>query len=254
MVRYRERYKNLRKGLTKGKGKYYRKVGKKMKPIKSINIPHTYKRTYNCTLNTGSFQLGGALTAIAGGSQLQYAFSAVAGTVNYGSFSLYFQLQDLPSVTEFTTLYDSYKVTGFKMRLIPYNTMSATGAAATATLGQSALILHHTIDLDDATLPAATEAGIEDLRQYQYYKVQNLISKPMKRYVKPRTLLLTGTGAGAITGSAMGKGGQYWFDIGSTGIQFYGVKGVIEGQSGTASAIMILKVEVTAYFQCKYMR
>ena len=105
---------------------------------------YSFKRTYN--LGTG-------------------ATSALTPTLNGSNYSL----NDLPGYLEFTNLFDYYKITGIRVRLIPYQTQSnSTGTVNNA----SNVPIFYVVDTSDNTPPAS----VEELCEYENCKITNLYS------------------------------------------------------------------------------
>lgn len=107
--------------------------------------------------------------------------------VNYDKFgSRTFELSDLPNYTEFTTLFDRFRITGIKYRWVLIN--EPTGAAITTSTNRGASVKVGWVhDYDDATAPTAAT----QLYQYASYKEIWLNSNKMTSrwfYFKPSTL------------------------------------------------------------------
>lgn len=220
---------------------------------------HFFKRYVNAasavTTGNGSMQIGGVL-AIGTTNHFVMQLSGTASTISFGAFAFAPMLADVPSVGDFTTLYDKYSLVGVKVRIIPYQNMSATGAAFTGSEGQSSLILHSIVDNDDNALPAATEAGVNALREYPSYRVQNMIRRPFKRYFRPHTLNSVISYSGTYQGNQVNRRSIY-IDCSNTTVPHYGLKGIFEGFSGgssTAQFNIFMKVEATYYLKLRDIR
>jgi len=204
------------------------------------------KRTSNvCNGSAVGFTVGGTLSIST--NNLVVTTSGTPAAVQYGNFSFYACLSDMPSYSEFSALYDRYKIVGFKIRIVPYNTSSATGAAFASGVGQYGMLIHWVNDYDDNALPTASDAGIDSLRQYPSYRWTNLVQasgRGVSRYVKPRIAKAV-YGGGAFTSYANDKFG--WIDMVSTTVPGYGVKGIIETVSSGVVQNILLKVEVIYY-------
>lgn len=202
---------------------------------------------------SGGFAIDGALTTSSGNSHLIVTTPATANSFSFGAFSYYVRLQDLPNYTEFTSLYDQYKIAGVKFRIIPFAVSPATGAAASSVASQPSCMFHMVTDLDDASKPTASEVGISALRQYTNYKSVNPFlyqRKGITRYFKPR--VATAAYNGAFTGYKSESFG--WVDCDNPGIQGYGLKGVVETISGGAANLLWFKVEAKVYLVFRHPR
>lgn len=173
----------------------------------------------------------------------------------YYPFSLGFCLNDIPDPTEFTNLWDQYRLTGVKIKILPVNigseNPSESGAASYLTNGG---FLHMAPDYDDMTLPTSSEAGINELRSKTGYKVRNLSSqRGLSIYLRPST-----TGAvynGSVLSSYAQNSRAIWMDSAARDQIYYGLKGMIEVvQQGGVAANHIFKVEACYYFQFKNVR
>lgn len=101
--------------------------------------------------------------------------TAVATGDVYGA--LQFQLNYITNYTEFTALYDQYKITGVKVTLIPRGNSSDIGTGGTT--GQSVGVFS-VIDRDDATAPTA----LTELVQYQNMRMTRS-TQQHKRFLRP---------------------------------------------------------------------
>lgn len=141
--------------------------------------------------------------------------TAIATNVTYGSIT--FNLQSLPSYTDFTALYDQYRILGIRAMFVPRTTANAQGANERGTF-------HSVIDYDDNQAPAA----VYPLLEYQSHKrTPNTVIH--KRYWKP-TVLVPAFLASGTTGTSFGyspKAGQ-WLDMAMPNIPHYGIKFAIE--------------------------
>ncbi len=122
------------------------------------------------------------------------------------SMALTFALSDLPNYTEFTALFDQYRIEEVSVRLIPIVT-TCTPASYTDSL------LYSVVDFDDATT-----ATVTDLQQYENVRVSPP-TKEVKYRLVPR--LAIAAYGGAFTQYA---NTQMWLDVGSPSTYHYGLK------------------------------
>lgn len=144
--------------------------------------------------------------------------------------ALSFNLNALPNSSEFTSLFDQYKIMKVKLRWIPFGD-SVNMPIATMT-GTSSLVspggpLITVIDYDDNTAPTAAA----DLLQYQTSKVTP-IPKPLSMTIRPKFATeiyrsAVSTGYGARSG---------WLDTASSDIPHYGVKYYMNAPSALSSS------------------
>lgn len=129
-----------------------------------------------------------------------------------------FQLSDLPSYTEFTALFDQYRIVGVDMHFIPHqNTCPVTSANATTT---NILIAP---DYDDATA-----VNLAALLQKAGLKIYNF-NKEFHFFLKP--MIAAAAYSGTFT-SYLSMEPQ-WIDVASPSVVHYGVKTVMTPCSST---------------------
>jgi len=169
--------------------------------------PHTFRRTFTA----------GTLQANTGDTLYAYNF----------------QLSSLPNSSEYTNLYDQYRVLEIVLSFMPYNSMG-TGANSPGLVG-------HWIDYDDSNLPANLQEG----QQYDTYQ-RNPCTDEFVRVIKPKSAVASYSGAFTSYDSVYGK----WHDTNSPNIQHYGLKLCIHGAT-YSTATNIYEVEATVTLQCK---
>lgn len=132
----------------------------------------------------------------------------------------FFSLSSVPNYTEFTNLYDQYRINGVKVTLLPRgNTaeITASSGASTVFQGQSTGVFS-VIDYDDT----AVLSSIQQACEYQNMKMTRA-TQQHSRYLKPRFNLLsiTNQGTGATGASQNTRG---WLDCDYINVPHYGVK------------------------------
>lgn len=141
---------------------------------------------------------------------------AVVGT------SLYFRLSNLPNYTEFTNLFDKYRIMKVRVTFIPKSQQAGTDVA-TARTGTVAVA----IDYDSAVSPAALGTVME----YDNCKLYTG-EKRITRTFKPR--IATAVYNGAFTGYAEGMK-DMWIDNASPDVQYYGLIAAMDVTPALAS-------------------
>lgn len=201
------------------------------------NQVYTFKRTWTTA------------TLIAAGSTAPYL----------GTFG--FQLSQLPSDTDFTNLYEQYKISGVKMKFYqPYQNGAAsmtTQAGSTVTT-QPMIRMHSAFDPNDNS-----SAGISALQQYSTYRCQELTSPTigkqgcLKFFYRPKVAALVANAS--LVASGYGSPKSMWLDCDYPSIVHYGFKWAFEPiySDGTAfqftQAIQI-PVSLTYYLKFKGTR
>lgn len=152
----------------------------------------------------------------------------------------HFQLSDVPSYSEFSALYDMYKLNMVKIYFIPF-TMdnSASGAAVTdATQWQN---LYTAIDNNSVSAPTSINA----LRQYQTCKFTRM-GKVHKRVIYPRVATMIYDGA--TTAYSTNKPG--WLNTSYSAVPHYGIKWAFDNATADVNS-KFFRIEAVYYFHFK---
>lgn len=169
-------------------------------------------------------------------------FTVASLVVPVGTTSLQgvsFTLADLPDYTDFTALYDQYKITGIKVQWLPRGNSSDVLAQGNISRFFSV------IDRDDD----ATPTSIDQLTQYESCKMTPS-TRVHSRYFRPsiRTEIPT-----SIGGTGYSVSGPKWIDVTNTNIKHYGIKLAAQGSvAGTGS--ITYDAQVTMYLAFKNVR
>lgn len=168
--------------------------------------------------------------------------AVISGNAAYNPYltGVSWSLNQLPSVSEFTSLFDRYKITYIKLYVHLKVDPSAQSATA-ATYPK----LYYIKDFDDASTPASLDA----LREYANCQVKVLNpNRPVVIRIRPSQLnLVYRTG---ISSSYTPKWNQ-WVDMGTTDIPFYGLKMGIDNLTNTNYTV---DIEAKMWFKCKAIR
>lgn len=152
--------------------------------------------------------------------------SGASASEQYFAVSLAFCLADMPNSSEFTALFDRYRFKRVDLEIVPLANMSAVAPYGAVANGSVAVMIHSALDYDDRAAVAATEAGIDALRQMATYRMTNGVSNsPLRLTVVPRVAL------GAYASSVFTSYANFpapWVDCASSGVEHYGIKLVFE--------------------------
>ena len=236
------------------RGRYLRKkvpgVRRRVRKITRISrfsSPIRYfKRTMVITSSTLGIVTAGSWAAGTGMSYMQVTGGTANGVIAYGSFSYTGFLEDLPGYTDFTNLFDMYKITGIKVRFIPYSSSGAT--AGTQLSSGSAPVIHTVLDFDDNAVPLATETGLQTMRQSSYYRVSR---NKMSRYFSPKQ---TGYVQDSIAlADATTSLKPRWVSTEAARVYHMGLKGIVEciSNGDPLTRYWFYKPEVTMYLAFK---
>lgn len=189
---------------------------------------HIFKRTAYLGTATASISAAGVATPIANAHQ--------------------FSLSQLPGVSEFSNLFDQYKITGARIQYTPAASegIIQPGVNASAALGYSRV--HSVIDYDDASAPSSED----QLLEYGSHKSTAPFATH-SRYIKPK--VLHEIYRSAVATSYAPRASTY-LDMTNTDIPHYGIKVWVSAPNtffGTANTIAY-KMYLTLYFTCKNTR
>lgn len=151
----------------------------------------------------------------------------------------YFTLNQITTPSDFTALFDRYKILGVKVKVIPYINDAPVGGA------QIIPTLTYAIDYDDSTTPSS-ENG---LMQHQYVRSKRL-DRPFSIYIKSPKQVLTSQD---ITGAVIGQGSTVnnWNDCAAPSIPHYGLKWWMSNIYSPASAQLGIRFQHTFYLGFK---
>lgn len=154
----------------------------------------------------------------------------VTSTIDYTN-AYVFKLSDVTNYTEFTSLYDQYRI-----RYVKITWYLQSDSFVNMTAGSFLGRMYTTLDFDDATPP--TEPEIQQMRYTKVHKPVGVI----KRFLKPRFLNAIYNN-GVTTAYTLGNS-KSWIDCSNPDVQHYGVKIYINKPSGS--------YHLTATVQLKY--
>lgn len=153
------------------------------------------------------------------------------------SGALVFALSDVPSPTDFTSLFDQYRIAQVRVEFLPL--VSAFGPSTTATDLPYVLTA---IDYDDGT--AVSTAA---LQQYGTCMSTSIIEYH-QRVLNPRAALAAYSGA--FTSYAQSPPGQ-WMDSASPSIQYYGLKWATTPVTVVSGTYDVLSIVAHYTIQCR---
>lgn len=227
-----------------------KRVGLSM--ISRVPNVHRFKRVANFS-NAANLTRTGIVTQSADA----LVVTLVAGTaIQYGAGAVFFTMDALPNSTEFSLLFDEYRIDKVQIKFTPFWTQSLTAAAASAVRGQTTIIWHDIFDKDDSNLPTASDAGINELRQYNGYR-QRLFTngRPIIRTLYP---CVEGVGAiaagviGAVSNMTLPR--KNYYDMAVPNVQYNAYKFVLEASDSGAALVLYMKCEVTTWITCRGVR
>lgn len=203
-IRYRRR-----KVARRPRRRIGRRSGGKRTNLSGVGL-HYFKRRYVVANITGSTSGAGVRTDAAG--------------------AMSFSLNALPNSSEFTSLFDQYKIMKVKLRFIPFGdnvNLPISTMTGTSSLMSPGGPLITAIDYDDTTAPTSAA----DLLQYQASRVTP-VPKPLSMTIRPKfaaEIYRSGlaTGYGARSG---------WLDTANADVPHYGIKYWMNSPSALSSS------------------
>lgn len=169
------------------------------------------------------------------------------GAAQGGAFS--FSLNDLPNVTEFTTLYDRYKIKKIVLKLIPKVSQTVTQSPGSMSIvANSRGHLFSAIDYDDVAVPPA----VDTLLQYPNCK-RTPTDRIHTRIIYPciRSVLYNVADSSSLGFSTAFSPQRRWIDCTMPKVQHYGLKWWLTQTNGIEVSY---DIETTVYIQFKNVR
>lgn len=155
--------------------------------------------------------------------------------------ALTFSLNDLPGLTDYTSLFDYYKISGVKLRITTF--LDANSQAPGNSFFPK---MYSCIDYDDANVPTDSD----EMRQRTNCKIRWLApNRSYSVFLRPKYLKNVYI-SGVSSGYEIGK--QQWLDLSNTNIPHYGFKYVIENLFPDLG--QCVQIEATYYLSFKGAR
>lgn len=156
--------------------------------------------------------------------------NCILNVETYGAFT--FQLNNVPKVTDFTGLFDQYKINAISLTFYPQLSQSSSIVAVTSI--QNARVFT-AIDSNDAAIPTA----LNDIREYDNCEV-HAATEVFSVYIdKPKFVDATG---------ALRTG---YISTASPGILHYGLKYAVETLNPGSAGTYVFHVEAVYYMSFK---
>lgn len=161
-----------------------------------------------------------------------------------------FRLNQLPNYTEFTTLFDAYRIVGIKVNILFSRINVNSGPGAQTAIPQG--IVYDVVDYD-----GDTALTIPEIYQYQNLHIIGIQKLEMytgkiTRFFRPKVSV--NAYAGGVTSGYTQKSRQ-WIDNANSTVQHYGWKfiydGAVEGGTGLNDNHGFFSFVCTMYVQCK---
>jgi hypothetical protein len=173
------------------------------------------------------------------------AVGSSATVLIYNSAALSFAISDIPSVTEFGTLFDQYRIAGVKLDFEYISGSEAVISTTTSTNLESTMLMYE--DNDDGTAPPATNAGWQAV--YESGRALKRVfpgrNNKLSYMLKPKYLTADVDTSATTTGRSLGAG---WVD-GATGLDvlWRGLKVIVQANPVTTTYVHTWRITAT-YF------
>jgi hypothetical protein len=151
-----------------------------------------------------------------------------------------FSLDQLPGYTDFTALFDQYRIRHVRLQC---STLAAPfGQATTAT---SFPTVYTVIDYDDA----ATPTSVAQLQQYDTLMVAPN-AQSFERHIAPRPALAAYSGS--VFTAFASSSNLIWIDSNNVTVPYYGFKWATDAVTTVSGTYLLLSVNVTFSLECRH--
>lgn len=156
-------------------------------------------------------------------------------------FAFQYNMSALPNFTEFTNLFDRYKITGVKLRVM----FLANNIEIGSPTQYSIPVIHHCTDIDDANPPSSET----EILQKNNVKTRRL-DKNFNVFIRPKCTFEV---FNSVTSTGYAVANSSWIDMASSSIPHYGWKAWIgNGQASPSTQVLgRLKIYATYYIALK---
>lgn len=152
----------------------------------------------------------------------------------YSAFN--FSLSDLPNYTEFTNLYDMYKINCVKITFLPQQTESIS--IGSVNNPNASTRFFSAIDYNDGTAPTS----LDEIRQYTTCKYTPIFRKHKRVIYKPKIL------------DSNGFSISPWMSTASPNANYYGLKVAVDPMYSSTTTSMTYAVEAVFYMTFKQVK
>lgn len=172
------------------------------------------------------------------------------GTAAVGDFWRYYQpnLSQFNNITEFSNLFDQYKVNGIKYTFYPrYDSVDANPGSFTNTTVKMVTVVDPFTGL--VPLGVYSTATLNTLMEQSGAKVRNGL-RPVSVYFKPQIEIPTNIGGGVTYTPAS----KVWINTSSTGVPFRGFHTFVATNNMSTPSGLVYDVYITWYITFKNLK
>lgn len=199
------------------------------------DVPHQPKRTYT----TISRSLPPTTVQYTCRQMESSSFTATPTTAITNTY--YFTQGGLDGASNFSAMFDQYRLDAIRFSIIPQNNAINVQAAATVALAP----VYCVIDYDDASALGSIAAA----RQYDNC-IQLEPGESLSRTFQPRLALAAYSGSFASYGNM----GPTWIDLASPNVQHYGIKVYVPGVDAAQTILQVWDVQIEYWFSYRSLR
>lgn len=166
-------------------------------------------------------------------------------------FSLSFPFKSIPNYSEFTTLFDSYMITGVLLQFKLVNNPDSNRATNDTVSAQGANIyptIWYSADHDDSLT-----TSLSALKEYE--RVRHRVLYPNRELnIMLRPTILLQTYRSTLTTGYQQTRRSTWLDMAQVDIPHYGFKCAIDFEGVSPIVSNMIKLNAKFYFKCKQVR
>lgn len=172
---------------------------------------------------------------------------ATATLLAYTSAAYSFALSDVPSIAEFTTVFDQYKIVEVKL---DFQYITSSEAVMNPAVNTNDLICTLAVyeDNDDTTAPAATNTGWSAVLESGRARTMIFPNRrnQFSYVLKPKVLQADLDTAGTTLARSMANP---WLDPATTDAKYFGLKIIVQSNPGITTYLHQFRVVATYYVQ-----
>lgn len=195
------------------------------------------------TVGPSTYQFGDVVGAPPAGQNVtQFAVDPLNSAIQHVGFCLGWQMRDVVNYTEFSNLFDSYKIDYITVTFRPqYMTNDGTNYAGTIPS-----IEFTTLDRDDTIVP---NFGTWQQKMSKYVRQLN---KPITIKVHPTVIeQQTIYQVGSSTNTATKATRPGWYDWNTQTVLHTGIKGYLKDLFVAQNSSQHMRVQTTVHFRCR---
>lgn len=164
-----------------------------------------------------------------------------SSSTGYNPVDLTVTFDKLPNYTDFTTLFDSYKITGVEYKFVPhFNVANVQTGISNTQVARLVTV----IDKDDNT----SLSGLSQAMQYSSMEESMLDKERVRAFTPEPTIQVYRSSTSTGYQSPVGP---VWIDMAQIDVPHYCAKGLICDTTASADNPRTLTILATVYFECK---